>query len=352
MALRLIEGFDPYQDINQLGEGRKFRAISPSAISIVAGRYSGRAIRIASSPSFRRGIGLNFDPVSSGTTVFAGFAVRFEGFSGTNITSPYVAGLVYAGAPQIGINMNSAGYPNLVDNNETILATSTTVFCVADRWYYFELVCDLDGSSGTVSLYVNGELACSYTGATLFGAATSVNELFLGNPEDLWDNVRTDYDDVYVADDTGATNNSRLGDSRVETLYPRSTTTNDFALTGAATAHEALDDDSAGPDGGTSYASSGTAADRILLGTTDSLSGVPLSIHGVAVSHISRKEGASTLVLDTVISSGINEDTRTGRTLLDAYTTDEGLYELDPDGSVAWTKAQVEALLFGIEVGS
>jgi len=352
MALKLIEGFDPYQAASQLGEGRKFRAISTAAMSFVSGRYGGRALRIAESPSFRRGIGLNFDLVSAGAELYAGFAVRFGSFTGTNVTNPYVAGLVYAGVPQLGINMSSAGYPQIVDNDEDILVTSSSVFCVADRWYYFELVCDLDGSSGTTSLYVNGELACSYTGPSLFGAATGINELFLGNPEDQWDNVETDYDDVYVADNSGTENNTRLGDCRIETLYPRSTTTNDFTLTGAASAHEALDDDSAGPDGDTTYASSGTAADRILLGTTDTLSGVPLNIFGVAVSHISRKEGASTLVLDTLISSDSNEDSATGRTLLDAYTTDEGLFELDPDGDVAWTKAQVEALLFGVEVGS
>lgn len=352
MALQLIEGFDTFTAANQVGPGRKFRVINSLGGSYVhaiePGRFGGKAYRINGSSFAQSMLALGFEtPALLASTVFAGFAVKLPSFAGN---AEVLAGFASSGYQQICVSVNSAGFVVIKEADGTLLATSETTFLNPGVWYYMELQAVANGSSGLFVVYINGAVACTYTGNTLTGVSPGAyNELILGSTESGTEPHIAVFDDIYVCDSAGVAPNTRLGDSRVEILAPTADSLLEFDIIGPELTGS-LSVDEIGPDGDFTAISSSTPGDRALFTTTQTLSEEPRLIHGISVTHQSRKDGADTRSLKTIVKVGASETVITGRALLDAYTTDEGLFPLNPDGSVAWTRAAVEGLIFGVEV--
>lgn len=343
MALKIIEGFELFNDASEISPGRKFRG---SGGEIVPGRLGGNAINHGS-----ESLVLTFDDVTGGT-LYIGLALRV-------VNNMSARGAIFrwgqSGSKTLGLNTNGSGFPEIVKDglggtfHPQSLKTSTTTFLNTGIWYYIELEIGVS-STGFINVYVNGELALAWVGDALQGD-TGINELSLGSGVSGTFSPTVEFDDIYVVDDTVVPGepSTRLGDTRVEFLDPGSDVTLTMTATGTTDGFDAVDDSSIDFD--VTYVGSATVGDRALFQATGTLSEDPVAIHGVAVTHISKKDGADTRRIDGIIKSGTTETVVQGRTQLDTYSTQEVLIGANPDTGAAFTRAEVEALQFGVEVG-
>ena len=340
---------------SQLGSGRGFRLLNPdvlTSIETVAGRYGGRAVKVyPHNNSSAKGVGVVLSaPIGVANTAYGGAAVRID-----VIDEEVIFGFTQGGFQKIAVGVNSGGFWYIYDvTGGSVLAQSPSKFAVVGRWYYLELEFFANSSSGFANLYVNGELAVSYSGSTTNDLG-DIGELFFGSTRGSGAaNITTHtFDDVYVCDSTGSVNNSRRGDCRVELLRPSATVVNNFDLVGsspAATAHASVRDAS-GVDSDITAISSNTTAERATFTSDDTLSEVPRNIYGVGLLHVTRKTGAGAPTIKGVVISDASESVGSAAPTYDAYTADRHLVELDPDGAIAWTRTAVEAATFGVEIG-
>lgn len=121
------------------------------------------------------------------------------------------------GQTQLGIRVNSNGSITALRKNTTALGTSPTGLFTTSTWYHFEFKVTI-ATVGSVEFRING-----VTVWTLSSVDTQDRN------EGTWDGFRmfqmgnfTVYDDIYICDGAGTTNNDFLGDVVVETLFPAS----------------------------------------------------------------------------------------------------------------------------------
>ena len=101
-------------------------------------------------------------------------------------------------------------------------------------------------------------------------------------------------------------------------------------------------------DGDTSYVESSTVGhiDQYNLGD---LGVTPLTIHGVGIKAVARKDDGGARTLRLGAKSGATTDTA-DIVLGTTYAVAEHVMELNPDDNEAWEVADVDALLAHIEV--
>ena len=169
--------------------------------------------------------------ITPSARVYIGFAMNMLLVPGTILKTYTDNGTT----TQITVTLNNGGSFSLVKGTSTVLATSAAGLYPAGTWQYIELCAAIHGTTGYCELRINGGTVASFTGNTRNGG-TSLNI-------DRFDILRTSagseanyWDDLYVCDSTGTTNNNFLGDIQVQTLIPTgSGASTQFTPTGAAT---------------------------------------------------------------------------------------------------------------------
>ena len=161
--------------------------------------------------------------------------------------------------------------------------------------------------------------------------------------------VTTDIDDFFIWDDSGAWNNSFLGDRRVFPLSPnQDTNIADFEPSEGSFGYKMIDEDS--PDGDSTF----------ILAEADLLSGSPLSgtsefqienlVAGVssisALNVVTRasKTDETSADLSTSINSGSNSVSSAAHTLTTSYQYYSDVYEYDPATIANLTRDGVNSL--------
>jgi hypothetical protein len=159
-----------------------------------------------------------------------------------------------------------------------------------------------------------------------------------------------DYDDValIVADSTAP--NARLGtDPRVDPIYPTSETTlSGYSRTGGTGASDAIGAGSC--DGDTSYYKGLVAGDSALFDSSGTLGGVPTTVHGVGLTHITRKQGAGTRGVSPVLNDNATDYFGTEANLTTGYGRYQSVWTTRPSNSAAWSKTTVEAAKLGVKI--
>lgn len=273
-------------------------------------------------------IGFAFIPESpSSTRKFAAIADD----TGTNIH----LWLAYSAAGRILIQ-NAAG--------TTLWTGATTLLPNSEN--YIEWSTTVHASTGTTAVYLNGSStpdATVYTGNTKgAGNATIGVFAFAGEGNSIY----WRWHDFYANDGGGsAPDNTRWGDTVVVDDVPTGTsaTYHDLSLSGAATAHECLDD-TPGNDGDSTriYGTSGaTTLTFPVLGV------VALNIRGLDIEMISRRTDGTTRTLACRAVSGGTVDDSAVVYPGTSYQSNRFSYATDPDTSAAWAQADLEAAEFG-----
>lgn len=336
MALLLVEGWDEYATDDEVVQAG-WNGSTTSIVSSASPARTGRSLRLS----------LNGDPctkaldATSSATVVVGFAVYIAGSTGTQD----LLRLQDAGTEQI--NMEWAGTELTVKRGTTTLLTTSGLGLTGSTWYYVELVATINNSTGSVEIFVDGISRGSATGIdTQQTANAQITEISL-----IGASIIIPYfDDLYVLDNSGSNNTSRLGPIAVETVFPNADgTTNNWTPQGAGSNYVEVDDNGPGADDDTTYVSSSTASDKDLYGFA-ALTGSIGTIHGVAVSARVRAEDAGFRTLRTVARSSATEVESASKGLGVSYKAISHIYETDPNGGGAWTESSVNAAEFGIKI--
>lgn len=336
MTIRLIEGFDVYPDATATSQGMQARWVFPagSGAYIVPGRFGGKAAEMQGNST---GFGYALFAAGGGSnTLCMGFAVQFLPQSSATlykVLSLRNGGVV--GTDVIGLGINTSNQLFVwVGNEGNVVATSAESISMGS-WRYVDFQLTV-GGSGSIAVYLDGVETMNFTGNTGAGSIDSVlfgPTLAIGGGGTLFD-----VDDVYVTDTT-----ARLGERRVETLYPNANSAVAWTpLTG--TNWQEVSEPQC--DGDTSYVSTTVAGTQDTYAIT-SLASNPLTIDAVQVRVACRKDDGSSHVLNTVLNSQGTVSDGANFAIAGTYLYDIDVHPTDPDGGGAWTTARVNGALIG-----
>lgn len=324
MALLFMDGFDA-------GDGAvKWTAFNASLASST--RFAdGLCARLSSSQSnLRTGF-----PASS--KVIVGFAVTYGGAS---TTIPLLS--LYSGAgATVHIQLVQNGDGSLLVRRGSTNLGSTSVSLPANGWAYVEVSATLSDTVGVVTVRVNGVQAFTFTGDTRNGGTdTTFDTLLLGGM------LSYGFDDVYICNDTGTTNNDFLGDVRVQTLVPTGPGSS-AALTPSTGANWSCVDEL--PYSATDFVSGSTVGNRDTYATADLPASVA-SIKAVQINTIAKKTDAGARSLKTALRSGGTNYAGASTALSATDSVVSTIRETNPATGAAWTVADVNAMEIGVEV--
>ena len=226
MALLWMDGFDHY-DTSNSGDAstrlaKAYTVSNSNSILCSGGRYQTGtgagtgAIYIACGKYGTTTIYKAITPTVGATHLICGFNI----YTG-NVYGSYIrimsGGTVEANGVSILNNVLKCG-PNTIQT------------LTANTWYHMEIRIPITTSgSNKYELYLNGTTVFSSSSLSFAWA----NGLYFGS-QDTNNNggYHCAIDDLYVMDNTGSTNNARIGTElyipRIETMYPVDDTTNDF----------------------------------------------------------------------------------------------------------------------------
>lgn len=328
MALIFLEGFDA-KDMSL-----KWNGAGPSAWG--TGRFG---TGVSAGFSANQPIKYLFTQLSQ---TFIGWA-EFSGLS-----SGFSHGLVIRGdngaTAHLSLTFNAVGVYLQAGAYGTTIATYTGSF-LPNAWYYFEMWVQLATSGGRCQVRLNGNQIIDYTGNTMNGGTnTTVDSFQIGTSNS---SIGDYYDDIYVCDATGTTNNTFLGDIRVQTLLPTAAgSSTQLTPTGSANNYANVNDV---PDATSTYNSSTTIGNRDtyamgdLLASTGTIFGIQDNIHAF-------KTDAGSANMKPAILSGatLAYDPKLVLSASNQWTS--AIRETDPNTSAAWTVAGLNAVEFGGEV--
>ena len=220
-----------------------------------------------------------------------------------------------------------------------------------NQWLYLELQCYVHASAGTVELKIDGETIISASGLdTTSYDSDATDDLSKFTVYDLDSSEDIYWDDIYVCDNAGGTNDTFLGDSKVITIHPDA----DGANTGwdpQGAGNHYVEVDETTPDDDTTYNETSVLND-IDTYSFDTVATEPGVIRGAAVNLMLRKIDANERKVRAACRSNgadylNSSDIRLGE---GAYRIYQRMFQVDPDTSAAWGYAAINAAEFGAKV--
>ena len=202
------DGFDKYAPLNAYAAystmGNEWTSIPPGGNGMfVPGRFTGSlALQIQGGNTAGRTLPGNYPRLIGGIAMQPTLA----GYCGVLFNDT-------TSSSQCTLGFNPSGYLVLWQGgiNGTQIASSSTPI-TANSWHYVEW--DLTfASSGNYTVWLDGVQLFTGTGnlKTTGNSYANITQLYGNN---------CNFDDMYLFDNTGSTNNTQRGDSRVETLFP------------------------------------------------------------------------------------------------------------------------------------
>lgn len=339
MALLFMDGFDHYATADIT---KKWSASSGSSVTInsSAGRRSSGAIVLIDSQYCSKGL------PSSYATIIVGFAIKP---SALNISRAFlslwdgsVEHLAFAIAGDGRINV----YRGQVSSG-TLLGTGTATLSTGS-YYYVEVKATIDDSAGVVVVKVNGVTDIDLSSKdTRNGGTATVTRVILGTPSAFNNGLAATYDDLYVCDTSGSTNNDFLGDCRIDTKLPTGDGHYTQLTPSTGTAHYATVDEST--PNTTDYNSGATSGDRDSYTFPALTALVSQTVYGVQINAAALKSDSGARSLGTMSRLSSTDKDGAGAALSTSQLYISEIQETDP-ASAAWTEANVNAAEFGVKV--
>jgi len=348
MAIRYLDGFDDYQTADLT---KNWTTVIGSATYVLiqgSGRTGSRLALLNATGLIS--VAMTLDAQA---TWIIGFAFRVS----INVApSSAVAFLeiLDAGSAQVDLRFMPDNTLRITRAGTT-LATSTEAI-LEDTWYYVELKVTI-GNAGSYQLRVNGQdWIASAVGDTQATANATGNMIRLNS---LYPKIVDLYfDDLYLLDGTGATDNDFWGDVTVLSKFPNGNgATNNFTGQDADSTDNYLNADEKAtdfPDEDTTYNESGTVG-HIDLYDMEDLTGyteADYDVMGVMATVCAKKSdtGVKTMCVE-VRHDSTNYDGDTFAPSATSYANFNQCYGDAPD-TTAWTVAAVNALQVGAKIVS
>ena len=341
MALLYIDGFETYGNtanaVVAAGDvARRWMAFSENAIKVQVGRDgSGKCLSMETSSCRITKVGLN----TTNDTLVVGVAMYLSSI-GASAFQPIQ---LFSGAT-FGMNLqvNTDGSVSVRRGSTTLANSANSNLITANSWHYVELKVKSANSGGTFDVYINGVNELSGNGDTQDGPF-SYHTAVSFRRGDLSSAIY--FDDLYILDGTGATNNDVLGPMYVTTIYPDGDDTTDWTANGNGSHYSEVNDvvfDSS------TYIESGTPTDQDIFtyGTVPSMG----AVSGVQVSTVLRETDAESLPLKILAKSSGNTVNGGNQTMGSTdWTVITTVFVTDPDGA-NWNAITLNSTKFGVEV--
>lgn len=235
--------------------------------------------------------------------------------------------------------------------NGTVLGSYVVTPITYTDWYYFEAKCVLHDTAGSVVVKMNGITIINLTGIdTKNGGTKTVFDSIGIGPSQTLNNVHDVVDDLYICNGAGSVNNDFLGDVAVETLYPNGDgSSSQFLGSDGNSVNNYLLVDEPNTPILTDYVEDATSGHRDLYAMSN-LVRTSGPIYGVQVTDHVRNSDAGAISAKTALKSGATVENGPVFPVTTTWKTTRKMHELNPDGSVAWNIAAVNAIEAGVEV--
>jgi hypothetical protein len=340
--LRFIDGFDHYATADILLKWTQANSGSSATTIVAATGRNGTGAFNSLGGVFN---GWMLKTLDSQPTWIVGFGLKLISLP----TNTYTLFALYdSGNTQVELNVNSIGVLTYTRNG-TVIGTGTTVL-TAGVFYFVEFKATISSScaAGTCAVNLGGlaEITIAAGTNTKSTSNATANQIKLGS-QGGGPNGGCVIDDFYACDGTGSTNNSFLGDVRVEVIYPNAagTVTQMTPLSGAnyASVNQTAE------DGDTTYVATSTVGneDTYLFG---SLSSSPGTIFGVQMNMVARKDDAGSRLVAAIVRNSSTDYAGSTKALADGYAMLSEVREINPATGTAWTGTTVNALEAGIKL--
>lgn len=342
MALLHMDGFDSYLNRDDLNW--TYSGVGGSYIDVQStlGRFGGGCVRVT-------GGNIVKSLPTAPQEIWIGGAIKPADALGTNnadLFSFYSA----TGREATVSLVPSTGVVTAWRNNNVNLGSSAAGAIPADGAYrWVEVRYKMSATVGVVEVWVAGVRVLNLQNVnTSQNALTALASVYLlTGGIGTWDIL---LDDLYILDTTGAAPaNTRLGDSRIETLKPAADATPNDATPSSAGAHYLMVNENQWNTSNYLTFTGSVSTNAELFDMTD-LATTPTAVHGVRVIATSQKSDAGASSLIPTIKSGATSADGASQPLTTSWTQQTSLHTVDPATSAAWTMAGVNALKAGVRV--
>lgn len=338
MAVELIEDFALTTTLNDIFTG--------SGCSVVAavGRFGSAAMRTAAN------VGRIFTFSGNRTTVIVNQAIMIS----TVIAgaADIIGWALYDGASsQVGMSINALGQIRIGRGaNEsgigTVLGTSAQSLLTGIP-YHVETKITIDDTAGVVEVWVNGvqwlNLTSQDTKSTANAYATAI-KWYQGNSAA----GILDFSQIVVMNTTGSYMNDLIGDIRLLTDPPTGDSATEQMSLSTGSNSFALVDETPGNDD-TDYIFDSVSGNTTRF-TFPNLAVSPTTVFCVAERVKAKKTDAGAKTFNHNMSSNAVVDNGPNQSPGTSYTYFTNVWYRNPDGTVAWTEATVNAAEIGVKI--
>lgn len=330
------ESFDHYTGSATMN--LKWNSGNPTGLPATSFGRNGRGVRLVGSGE------LLIKDVGTHITLVAGAA--FQRNTSTNTTT-ILRFRDSGSATQINILLNSDGSIS-IQRGSTTVATSvnggSTPAISIGTYNYVEGKATIDNTSGYVEVRINGVVYVTFSGDTQATANTDVKEIVFTNSANAGDLY---YDDIYICNTSGTTNNNFLGDIRVECVFASATGTYaQWTTTGSSINFQNIDENSPNTTD-YNYSSTPGQADTFNFNDLAITSG---QLFGIQRFLFARKDDAGSRFIAPIYRRNSIDVTGTVLSLGDTFTYYRDILELDPSITGTWTISNFNASEWGYEM--
>jgi len=343
MSLLFVDGFDHYATADFT---KKYTStVGSPLIASAIGRRGTKGLNTQGTGSVSK----SFSAESSWVLGVA-FKIPAAVPSPGSIPNGRIFSLLDGATAQCELRFDNATQELIVTRNNTLVTGGrSSIVLSLNQFYYIEWKVTIANSIAADScvVRVNGIEVINVTaGQDLQNTANStatVVSLGVGAT-----NAAHHYDDYYICNQSGSTNNTFLGDCRVDTLYPDADGFYTDGTPSAGSDHYAMVDET--PVSTTDFVSLASVGDRDSYSFESLPSLAGQVVYGVQALAATDKDDAGSISAATFARSGTTNEDGTGTSLSTGYTFLRDIYEENPDTSTQWTRTTVNSAEFGVVV--
>jgi len=317
---------------------RKYaNVINGTSMYLMAGRTGGHSMEMRNSGGF------STPALTTNATLVVGFGFYFASINSVRIIS------LYDGATEgISLYLKTAG-ELAIYRGATLLAQTTGLGLNPTTWHWIELKVYCHATAGTYEVRVGGVNVLSASNVNTKAGSDAYYDNVVVPSQTAGTAFR--YDDIYILDGSGTTNNDFLGNMKVVGIFPNGDVEGytDFTPSGGSDHYALVDENPTNDD--TDYVEASTTGYKDLW-DYGAVSGLGATIAGLQINTEVRETDANSFSLITLIKSSTTESENSAQAIgSTTYKTLRRISATDPATDAAWTASGINAAQFGVKVG-
>ena len=338
MSLLWIDGFEGYGTTpggtpSPSGViGRRYVVNQESNMDVETGRISGYALQFTTTSCLCQTPALN-----TNATLIVGFAFKINEFDNNTLMQ------MMDGAT-LGMNLQLMSSGEIrVRRGVTDLDTTSGLGLSINTWYWLEFKVLVNSTTGSYELRIGGTNVLSDSGISTQAGSNAYYDIVQLKAAAAYPY----FDDFYICNGAGSSNNDFLGDCHVTAIFPDGAGNSTDWTPSAGDNYACVDENPVTDD--TDYVESSTSTDKDLYSYGSC--GSPTNIKGLQINTDCRQTDATSYDIITPIRSGSTDYDDSAQTIgTTDYVTKRRIEEEDPDTSAAWTASGINSAEFGIKV--